>query len=427
VLAPGGAALTATIGGWTYSLARTADGPLGQANFALSITAAGGNPAYACTFTTGNVADCYYAGPIALSLPGTPAPWLEFYYAADCTAVDWQVTLSGTTADGHDWSAGGAMSVPLFGAGGLPAGLVPDPHNPPLPVFNTPTAPSWWHLPGNVETPASGDHARRVDIVRTASDVYLLVVSDWYQATGDTAYRWHHLFCTLSAGCCTGTYTAVPMLIQNPADPTAYPFASCGVASGVTVTAVPQLCREQCATTSWTVQRGPLTWTLAGGAGGPWTSTGSVVARIVLLSGTQYRLDLSWTDGANYLIWSATADMAALPASVTFIGSDPTAWPATISYSGGAWSIRLAWGTFAFSGPGWTEVGAIAPGLAQQADAGGHGRFVLSLAVGNLALGRAFGDPFADVRNCQTAFAAGVALELTDSNGTTYGTVTATA
>jgi hypothetical protein len=165
----------ATVGGWVYLLTRTADGPLGQANFQLTITASGASsPTYSCTFTTGNNFDCFYAGPIALNLPGIEPPWLEFYMARDCDAVDWQLTFHGSSADGHDWSAGSPITVPVY----LPVG---DPNT---------TSPGWFHLPSatgsaSAEAPAPGDTARRVDLVRIYSRLSLressVLVSDLIQ------------------------------------------------------------------------------------------------------------------------------------------------------------------------------------------------------------------------------------------------------
>jgi hypothetical protein len=433
----------ATVGGWVYLLTRTADGPLGQANFQLTITASGASsPTYSCTFTTGNNFDCFYAGPIALNLPGIEPPWLEFYMARDCDAVDWQLTFHGSSADGHDWSAGSPITVPVY----LPVG---DPNT---------TSPGWFHLPSatgsaSAEAPAPGDTARRVDLVRIYSRLslressvgtgatfaerkatfgiqYTLVVSDWYQAAGDTAQRWHHLFCVLGSNCCayaSGGYSGQHLYV-----PQGYPFSACETLdSGVTVDALPLRCTEQCMTSEWTLARGPLTFRLTGSSSVGWTltQTGGVVARAQPTTGTGFQIDWAWTDGTNYLPWTAQVDLNSLPQQVTFTSdSDPTRWSAMVSTSGGNWTITFPWGALKFAAgtTSWESLGSLAFSLTEQPDAGGHGRFALTVTVaGDLTIGRAWGDPYGATRDC-TVIAA-LPLELSDAANRSYGTIAVTA
>ena len=269
-----------------------------------------------------------------------------------------------------------------------------------------------------------------MDIVRTVlSGVvqYTLVVSDWYQASGDTATRWHHLFCVLGSNCCV--YTSGGYTGQHLYVPQGYPFSACETLdSGVTVDALPQKCLEQCTTTQWTLARGPLTFQLTGSSSAGWTLTraGGVVARAQPTTGSGFQIDWAWTDGTNYLPWSAQVDLNSLPQAVTFAsldGSDRLARDRFARRRQLDDHVCLGALTFAAGTTSWEGLGSLAFSLTEQPDAGGHGRFALTVTVaGDLTIGRAFADPYDTIRDCEAI--AALPVELSDASNYSYGTVT---
>jgi len=387
----GGAANgSVTVGEWTYAVTRQADNADGTAEFQIAIT---GPQNYSAQFSTGNHIDCLLSGDVSVALPGLAGPWIEPYGGLSCDAVSFTVTF-------HDPS-GAISATPL----------------------EVPAHAGWWHSPDRLPGEEVNDEDTTVvDILRVYGGQLMLIRSQYYADT-DGVSRWHHLYCllTLSEDCCAlgGQMNGEALYAPDPS------VAGCRDATDITVDIMPQ-CLEVCTADAWTLTRGPLSFTLSGSQSAGWTAAGSLQAEAVLLSGTQYRIDWAWCDGTNYLTWSATVDTTNLPAVVTLTGSDSITWPGTIiSQSEGDWSIEMPWKTFTFSGTGWQNVGTLGLTLTELADAGGHGRFLLSIDLaGALTIGRPFGDPDDGLRDCLTM--AALPLELSDGVNS-YGLVHLTA
>ena len=382
----------------------------------MTITAHRGSPTYACTCTTGKNFDAYYAGWIPLTLPGlatvpgdaATGPYLEFYFARDCDAVAWQLTLHGSSANGHDCERRQSSHRPgLLGHRRRPQYALPR---------LVPPA-------GHVRGAGPGDTARRVDIVRTVlSGVvqYTLVVSDSCQ--GQRRHRNPLAPPVLRAG--EQLLRLHQRRLHGPA-----PLRSAGL-SLLGVRDARLGCDGRCPAPKMpgTMHDDPMdacprppTFQLTGSssAAGRLTRPGGVVPRAQpppapgSRSTGPGRTGQTTCPGApgQYQQPAAGRNLRELD------GSDRLARDRFARRRQLDDHVCLGRATFAAGTTSWEGLGSLAFSLTEQPDAGGHGRFALTVTVaGDLTIGRAFADPYDTIRDCEAI--AALPVELSDATTT---------